>query len=69
MEGYEQRKPEAEASTRLERTDLLLSRLREDLRLGRVPEEQSMEQRAALALLQAALDTYVGYFYPPASSQ
>ena len=69
MEGYEQGTPATGASRRLERTDLLLSQVRTDLRLGRVPEEQPREQRAALALVEAALDTYLGYFQPPASSQ
>jgi hypothetical protein len=57
------------ASQQLERTDLLLSELRADLRMGRGPEAQTWEQRAALALAEAALDTYVSFFYSPGSGQ
>jgi hypothetical protein len=48
----------------LERTDLLLSQLHADLRLGRVPEGLTPEQRRALARIEASLDVYVSFFYP-----
>ena len=49
-----------EASLRLQVTDLLLSRLR-DLRMGRSTREQS----EVLQQIEAALETYGSYFYPP----
>ena len=49
-----------EASLRLEVTDLLLSRLR-DLRMGWSNREQS----EVLQQIEAALETYGSYFYPP----
>jgi hypothetical protein len=63
MKEYEERTP-ARASQLLERTDLLLSRLRAYLRIGRVPNGLTREQRAALALAEVALENYVDYFYP-----
>jgi hypothetical protein len=47
MKEYEERTPTTKASQRLERTDLLLSQLQADLRMGRVPEGPNPEQRAA----------------------
>ena len=49
-----------EASMRLQVTDLLLSRLR-DLRMGWSTREQS----EVLQQIEAALETYGSYFYPP----
>ena len=49
-----------EASLRLQVTDLLLSRLR-DLRMGWSTREQS----EVLQQIEAALETYGSYFYPP----
>ena len=52
--------PPTEASLRLQVTDLLLGRLR-DFRIGRsTPEQSDVLQR-----IEAALETYGGYFYPP----
>jgi hypothetical protein len=65
MKEYEERTPTSKASQRLERTDLLLSQLQADLRMGgRVPEGPNPEQRAALADVEVALDAYVSFFYP-----
>ena len=49
-----------EASLRLQVTDLLLGRLR-DVRMGRL----TLEQSDVLQQIEAALDSYVSYFYPP----
>jgi hypothetical protein len=49
-----------EASLRLQVTDLLLGRLR-DLRMGWSTREQS----DVLQQIEAALETYGSYFYPP----
>jgi hypothetical protein len=49
-----------EASLRLQVTDLLLSRLR-DLRMGWSTREQS----EVLQQIEAPLETYGSYFYPP----
>jgi hypothetical protein len=49
-----------EASLRLQVSDLLLGRLR-DLRMGRSTREQS----EVLQQIEAALETYGSYFYPP----
>src|SRR5215207_1450801 len=49
-----------EASLRLQVTDLLLSRLR-DLRMSWSTREQS----EVLQQIEAALETYGSYFYPP----
>jgi hypothetical protein len=64
MKEYEERTPTTRAAQRLERTDLLLSRLHADLRMGRVPEGPTPEQRTALARVEASLDAYVSFFYP-----
>jgi len=69
MEEYEERTPTSRASQRLDRTDLLLSQLQADLRMGRVPEEPTPEQRTALARVEASLHTYLSYFYPHDSRQ
>jgi hypothetical protein len=49
-----------EASLRLQVTDLLLGRLR-DLRMGWSTREQS----EVLQQIEAALEAYGSYFYPP----
>jgi hypothetical protein len=49
-----------EASLRLQLTDLLLGRLR-DVRVGRL----TLEQSDVLQRIEAALETYGSYFYPP----
>ena len=64
MKEYEERAPTSKVSQRLERTDLLLSQLQVDLRMGRVPEGSTPEQRTALARAETALHTYLSYFYP-----
>jgi hypothetical protein len=64
MKEYEERTPTSKASQRLDRTDLLLSQLQADLRIGRVPEDLTPEQRTARARAEAALDSYVSFFYP-----
>jgi hypothetical protein len=69
MKEYEERTPTSKASQRLERTDLLLSQLQADLRMGRVPEGPTPEQRMALARVETALHTYLSYFYPHDSRQ
>jgi hypothetical protein len=56
MKEYEERTPTSKVSQRLERTDPLLSQLQADLRMGRVPEGPTPEQRAALAVVEVALD-------------
>jgi hypothetical protein len=58
-----------EASQRIVGTDLRLSQLRADLRLGWVAEEQTIEQRAVLEQFEATLEAYRSFFYPPASIQ
>ena len=52
--------PPTEASLRLQVTDLLLSRLR-NVRMGRL----TLEQSDVLQQIEAALETYGSYFYPP----
>ena len=49
-----------EASLRLQVTDLLPGGLR-DVRMGRL----NLEQSDVLQQIDAALETYGGYFYPP----
>ena len=49
-----------EASLRLQVTDLLLGGLRE-ARVGRLP----LEQNDVLQKIEAALEAYGSYFYPP----
>ena len=49
-----------EASLRLQVTDLLLGGLR-DVRIGRL----TLEQSDVLHQIEAALETYGSYFYPP----
>ena len=49
-----------EASLRLQVTDLLLGGLR-DLRMGRL----NLEQSDVLQQIEAALEAYGSYFYPP----
>jgi hypothetical protein len=52
--------PPTEASLRLQVTDLLLGR-RRDVRSGRSTREQS----DVLQQIEAALESYGSYFYPP----
>ena len=52
--------PATETSLRLQVTDLLLGR-RRDVRRGRSTREQS----DVLRQIEAALEAYVSYFYPP----
>ena len=52
--------PPTEASLRLQVTDLLLGGLR-DVRMDRL----SLEQSYVLQQIEAALETYGSYFYPP----
>ena len=49
-----------EASLRLQVTDLLLGGLR-DVRMGRL----TLEQSDVLQKIEAALEAYGSYFYPP----
>jgi hypothetical protein len=49
-----------EASLRLQVTDMLLGRLR-DVRVGRL----TLEQSGVLQAIEAALEAYGSYFYPP----
>jgi hypothetical protein len=49
-----------EASLRLQVTNLLLGGLR-DVRMGRL----TLEQSDVLQRIEAALETYGSYFYPP----
>jgi hypothetical protein len=49
-----------EASLRLQVTDLLLGGLR-DVRIGRL----TLEQSDVLQRIEAALEAYGSYFYPP----
>jgi hypothetical protein len=58
-----------EASQRIVGTDLRLSQLRADLRLGWVAEEKTIEQRTVLEQIEAALEAYSSFSYPPASIQ
>ena len=48
----------------VERAGLLWSRLSADLLMRQVPKGPTPEQRTALARVEAALDTYVSFFYP-----
>ena len=52
--------PPTEASLRLQVTDLLLGGLR-DVRMGRL----TLEQSDVLQQIEAALEAYGSYFYPP----
>ena len=74
MEEYEELTPDTdgrvkahkgEVPGRLETTDLLLRELHSHLRIGRPPETQTSEQRAAVARVAVALEVYTDYFYPP----
>ena len=56
--------PTSEASSQPGETDLLLNRLR-DVRVGRFAERLTSEQRSVLERIEAALETYGSYFYPP----
>jgi hypothetical protein len=69
MEEYEEQTPTSKSSQRLERTDLLFSQLQAHLRIGRVPEGPTPEQRTALERIETALHTYLSYFYPHDSRQ
>jgi hypothetical protein len=60
--------PITETSLRLEVTDLLLSQLR-DIHLGRFSEGLTLEQCAVLEQIEAALEAYRSYSYPPRHSQ
>jgi hypothetical protein len=53
-----------EAPLRLELTDLLLGRAG-SVRLGRLSKGPTLEQGAVLDRIEAALDAYRSYFYPP----
>ena len=64
MMEYQEWTPTTKTSQRLEQADLLLSQLRADLRTGGAPVESAPEQRDGLAQAQAALETYLSYFYP-----
>lgn len=63
MMEYQEWTPTTKTSQRLEQAELFLSQLRADLRTGRAPGESVLEQSAALAQAQAALETYLSYFY------
>jgi hypothetical protein len=63
MEEYEEQTPTSKSSQRLERTDLLFNQLQAHLRIGRVPEGPTPEQRTALERVETALHTYLSYFY------
>lgn len=72
MEEHENRRPasengmvapKTEATSWLEGTDLLLSHLG-DLHMGRLLEGLTLEQRAALEQIEAALEAYNRFFYP-----
>jgi hypothetical protein len=63
MEEYEEQTPTSKSSQRLERTDLLFNQLQAHLRIGRVPEGPTPEQRTALERIETALHTYLSYFY------
>ena len=53
-----------EAAQHLEQTRLLLDQLSTALRMRRVPNGLTLEQRAALAQAEVALETYMDFFYP-----
>jgi hypothetical protein len=55
--------PPTETSLRLQVTDLLLGGLR-DVRMDRL----TLEQSHVLQQIEAALETYGSYFYPPEHS-
>jgi hypothetical protein len=63
MMEYQEWTPTTKTSQGLEQAELLLSELRADLRTGFAPVESAPEQRVALAQVQAALETYLSYFY------
>ena len=74
MEEYEELTPakkggvethKDEVMRRLERTDQLLRKVRARLRMGRLPETRTSEQREVVARVAAALAIYTDYFYPP----
>jgi hypothetical protein len=58
-----------EALQRIVGTDLRLSQLRTDLRLGWVAEEKTIKQRTVLEQIESALEAYSSFSYPPASLQ
>jgi hypothetical protein len=72
MEEHENRRPasengmvapKTEATSWLEGVDLLVSHLR-DLHIGWPLEGLTLEQRAALEQIEAALEAYNSFFYP-----
>jgi hypothetical protein len=63
MMDYQEWTPTTKTSQGLEQAELLLGELRADLRTGLAPVESAPEQRLALAQVQAALETYLSYFY------
>ena len=64
MMEYQEWRPTTETLQSLEQAVLHLSQLRADLRSGRASEGADSERRAALMRTQAALETYMSYFYP-----
>ena len=64
MMEYQEWTPTTKTLQGLEQADLLLSQLRADLRSGRASGRAAPERRAALVRGQAALETYMSYFYP-----
>jgi hypothetical protein len=46
------------------RTERWIHHVQADLRMGRVSEDPTPEQRTALARIETALHTYLSYFYP-----
>lgn len=60
---------ENEASQQLDETGVLLNQFHASLRKSLVPEGLSSGQRFALARAEAALASYVGFFYAPDPAQ
>jgi hypothetical protein len=57
--------PMTEISLRMEVTDLLLGRPG-GVRIGRHSKRPTLEQGAVLERIEAALEAYMNFFYPPA---
>jgi len=76
MNKHEKRTPEIEggavgqgneAARQLDRIRPLVNQLRADLRTRQLPQGLTPEQRAALERAEEAIETYVSFFYAPAS--
>jgi len=76
MKKHEKRTPRTEgragslangAAQQLDHIRLLLNQLRADLRTSQILQGLTPEQRTALASIEEAIETHVGFLYAPGS--